>query len=169
MQLRLSNDILKRLNFNFGAGGVPGDCTDHVVGSILSGWRYDISSLNPEMRKDYEGHFAECAYCRGRQRLHRSIDVLLILLATCSALIFLLAFTLIHRLAAAGHTHSLLLHFHGIDIALSLQLFAIFGLLASIALWVLVAISTPAAQTITDYALEKLPEEVRQRMPKISA
>ena len=35
-------------------------CTDRVVGAILASWRYDISGISPEMRKDYEQHFAEC-------------------------------------------------------------------------------------------------------------
>ena len=34
------------------------ECVDPVVGKILAGWRYDISSLAPEMRGDYEEHFA---------------------------------------------------------------------------------------------------------------
>ena len=46
-------------------------CTDPVVGKILAGWRYDISGLAPEMRGDYEAHLAECEFCRSRQRLHR--------------------------------------------------------------------------------------------------
>src|ERR1035438_9621111 len=33
-------------------------CTDRVVGAILASWRYDISGISPEMRKDYEGHYA---------------------------------------------------------------------------------------------------------------
>ena len=33
-------------------------CVDPLVGKILAGWRYDISGLAPEMREDYEHHFA---------------------------------------------------------------------------------------------------------------
>ena len=33
-------------------------CIDPIVGKILAGWRYDISGLAPEMRGDYENHFA---------------------------------------------------------------------------------------------------------------
>jgi len=40
-----------------------------VVGGILASWRYDISGISPEMRKDYEQHFAECAHCSGRQEV----------------------------------------------------------------------------------------------------
>ncbi len=35
------------------------ECTDKVVGTILAGWRYDISGITPDMRRDYEQHFQE--------------------------------------------------------------------------------------------------------------
>src|SRR3989442_441847 len=35
-------------------------CIDPIGGKILAGWRYDISGLAPEMRGDYEEHFAAC-------------------------------------------------------------------------------------------------------------
>jgi len=60
-------------------------CNDPVVGRILAGWRYDISGLAAEMRGDYEDHFATCLHCKGKQRLHRTIDVGLIVVATISA------------------------------------------------------------------------------------
>ncbi len=53
-------------------------CIDQVVGDILSGWRYDISGLSPAMRVDYDQHLTECSHCRKRQRIARTIDVLLI-------------------------------------------------------------------------------------------
>ncbi|HZU45021.1 MAG TPA: hypothetical protein VE994_20250, partial [Terriglobales bacterium] len=62
-----------------------GKCVDQFVGNILASWRYDISGIAPEMRGDYERHFAECAYCRAKQRLHRTIDISLIILTTVSA------------------------------------------------------------------------------------
>src|SRR5579863_4462071 len=46
------------------------ECADPIVGKILAGWRYDISSLAPEMRGDYEQHLAACELCRSRQSLH---------------------------------------------------------------------------------------------------
>ncbi len=73
-------------------------CIDPIVGKILAGWRYDISGLAPEMRGDYESHFAGCEHCRSRQQIHRIIDVGLIGLASISAMIFLLAFGVIWRL-----------------------------------------------------------------------
>src|SRR5512136_1071548 len=105
-------------------------CTDKVVGGILAGWRYDISGLAPEMRGDYEAHFAECAHCRARQRLHRTIDIGLIVLTTISAGIFLVAFGAIYHF---DPKHAVLL-----------ELAALAGFLFSILVWVIVAIATPA-------------------------
>src|SRR3954452_22261943 len=73
-------------------------CTDRVVGDILSSWRYDISGLAPEMRVDYEPHLAECSRCHTRQRIHRAIDIGLIVIATISAGLFALAFGAIWKL-----------------------------------------------------------------------
>jgi len=70
-------------------------CIDPVVGKILAGWRYDISGITPEMRVDYEALLKSCELCRSRQRLHRTIDVALIVLASVSAMIFLLAYGVI--------------------------------------------------------------------------
>ena len=62
-------------------------CTDRVVGAILASWRYDISGISPEMRRDYESHFAECARCRARLKFHRSLDVTLaVLTSLCRSL-----------------------------------------------------------------------------------
>src|SRR5258708_33916573 len=75
------------------------ECVDSGVGKILAGWRYDISSLAAEMRGAYEEHFASCPRCHSHQRLHRGIDVGLIVLASVSAAVFLLAFGVIHHFA----------------------------------------------------------------------
>ena len=72
------------------------ECTDRVIGKILAGWRYDISGLAPEMRGDYVAHFEECAHCRSRRTIHRSIDIGLIILGTISAAMFLIAFGVVH-------------------------------------------------------------------------
>ena len=74
------------------------ECVDPIVGKILAGWRYDISGIAPEMRGDYEEHFDACERCRSRQRLHRTIDISLIALASLSAAVFLLAFGVIRHL-----------------------------------------------------------------------
>src|SRR5580658_5754424 len=77
-------------------------CTDRVVGDILSSWRYDISGITPEMRRDYEQHLVECAHCRSRQRLHRTVDVVLIGLSTVSIAAFLLGLAVIRGTAFAA-------------------------------------------------------------------
>src|SRR5580698_3822991 len=78
-------------------------CTDPIVGAILSGWRYDISSISPEMRTDYEQHLAECPHCRHRQHMARTIDVLLISVSSLSILAFLFAVVLTRRMELLSH------------------------------------------------------------------
>ena len=87
-------------------------CTDRVVGDILTSWRYDISGIAAEMRGDYEQHLAECAHCHGRQRIHRAIDIGLILIATMSLGMFLLAFGAIWKLEPR---HALILEVMGAE------------------------------------------------------
>ncbi|HKF05759.1 MAG TPA: hypothetical protein VKB49_25795 [Candidatus Sulfotelmatobacter sp.] len=134
-------------------------CVDPIVGKILAGWRYDISGLAPEMCGDYEEHFANCEYCRGRQRIHRLIDVGLIALASVSAGIFLLAFAVIHHLSPRH--------------AIWLEIAALAGFALSVLIWLGVAVATPAPVTVLDAAKEgarrvhdRLPAEIRQRLPE---
>jgi len=134
-------------------------CVDPVVGKILAGWRYDISSLAPEMRGDYEAHFAACEHCRSRQKLHRIIDVSLIVLASVSAGVFLLAFGVIHHFAPR---HSLIL-----------ELIALGGFALSALIWLIVAVATPAPIVMVDVARtgvrhvhDRLPAEIRERLPE---
>ena len=134
-------------------------CVDPIVGKILAGWRYDISGLAPEMRGDYESHFADCEHCRSRQQLHRIIDVGLIALASASAAVFLLAFAVIHYL---GPRH-----------AFWLEVGALAGFALSALIWLGVAVATPAPVTVLGAAKQgarkvhdRLPEEIRQRLPE---
>ncbi|MFT4114253.1 hypothetical protein [Silvibacterium sp.] len=119
------------------------NCTDPVIGDILSSWRYDISGISPEMRADYEGHFAECAHCRHRQRLHRTVDIALIAVSTLSILAFLLALAVIHHVEPLRNW-ALVMHLDHRNVALTLQMAAIAGLLFSMLCWVLIAITIPA-------------------------
>ena len=75
-------------------------CNDPVVGAILSGWRYDISGISPDLRVDYEAHLYNCAHCRKRQRVHRTWDVMLLAITTLSFAAFLLAAVVMHRVEA---------------------------------------------------------------------
>ena len=134
-------------------------CVDPIVGKILAGWRYDISGLAAEMRGDYEQHLAACERCRGRQRVHRMIDVGLIALASVSAGVFLLAFGVIRHF---GPRH-----------AFWLEIAALTGFALSALIWLVVAVATPVPVTVMDAAKQgarrvhdRLPEEIRQRLPE---
>ena len=134
-------------------------CVDPLVGKILAGWRYDISGIAPEMRGSYEDHFAACEHCRSRQRLHRTIDVSLIVLASVSAGMFLLAFGIIRHF---GPRH-----------AFWLELGALLGFALSALIWLIVAVATPAPMTVVDVAMvgarrvhDRLPAEIRDRLPE---
>ena len=134
-------------------------CVDPIVGKILAGWRYDISGLAAEMRGDYEQHLAACDRCRGRQRVHRIIDLGLIALASVSAGVFLLAFGVIRHF---GPRH-----------AFWLEIAALTGFALSALIWLVVAVATPVPVTVMDAAKQgarrvhdRLPEEIRQRLPE---
>ncbi len=127
--------------------GLPEGCNDQVVGDILSGWRYDLSSVAQATRGDYEAHLNSCFHCRARQRLHRTIDVVLLAVFTLSFFAFLLATAIIHR-APWGQTSLASLHTRHLSFALTLQTVAMGGLLFSLLMWVLVAIETPEPHLI---------------------
>jgi hypothetical protein len=134
-------------------------CVDRIVGKILAGWRYDISGLAPEMRGDYENHFASCDRCRSRQKMHRIIDVALIALASVSGGVFLLAFGVIRHF---GPRH-----------AFWLEVAALSGFVLSALIWLVVAVATPAPVTVLDAAMlgarkmhDRLPEQIRERLPE---
>ena len=134
-------------------------CVDPIIGKILAGWRYDISGLAPEMCGDYEQHFAECEHCRSRQRIHRTIDISLIALASISAALFLLAFGVIRHV---GPRH-----------AFWLELAALAGFALSAVIWLVVAVAPPAPVALVDVAKigarhvhDRLPPEIRKRVPE---
>ncbi len=134
-------------------------CIDPVVGKILAGWRYDISGLVPEMRGDYEEHFKACERCRRHQRIHRTIDIGLIALASVSAGVFLLAFGVIRHFEPR--------HTFWLEIA------ALAGFGMSALIWLIVAVATPAPMAVVDAARlgarhvhDHLPAEIRARLPE---
>ena len=148
------------------------ECTDQVVGDILSSWRYDISGISPEMRIDYEEHFGSCDHCRRRQRLHRTIDVALIGISTLSILAFVFALGVIHHIEPLRNWAHVI-HLEHRHVVMTLQGAAALGLLVSLVSWVLVAIATPAPVYITGVALaqarvlqERIPEEFGGRSPR---
>jgi hypothetical protein len=135
------------------------ECVDPIIGKILAGWRYDISGLAPEMCGDYDDHFTACEHCRSRQRLHRTIDIALIVLASVSAAVFLLAFGVIRHFEPR-HTFWL-------------ELAALGGFGLSALIWLVVAVATPAPMAMVDVAKigarhvhDRLPAEIRERLPE---
>ncbi len=134
-------------------------CVDRVAGDILAGWRYDISAIVPEMRGDYEAHFAACEYCRAKRRLHRTIDIALIVLAAMSAMVFLIVFAAIHHFEPR---HAFLL-----------ELAALGGFFVSMTVSLIVAVATPAPLVMVDAALpyarrvhDRLPENIKEKIPE---
>jgi hypothetical protein len=121
-------------------------CIDPIVGNILAGWRYDISGIAPEMCAGYEEHFAGCAHCRSRQRLHRTIDISLI---------------------------ALVIHYFGPRHAFLLEVAALCGCALSALIWLVVALATPApivmagaARLGARHVHDRLPLEIRERLPE---
>lgn len=138
-------------------------CTDPVVGDILAGWRYDISGLSPAMGRDYELHLSECSSCRRRQRVARTIDILLLSVSTLSILAFLLAAVVIHRveLVTHGGTLHVPIPLHQAHVvAISLEAIAITGLVFSTLLWVLVAVATPLPGFLGQLVQQRIPPHI---------
>jgi hypothetical protein len=134
-------------------------CIDPFVGHILAGWRYDITGLAPEMSGDYEAHLAECVQCRSRQKLHRTIDITLIALATVSAIVFVFAFAVIHHFSPP---HAILF-----------EIGSLCGFAFSALVWLIVAVATPAPLVVKDAAMlgarnlhDRLPEQLRECLPE---
>jgi len=154
-------------------------CNDQVVGAILSGWRYDISGISPELRVDYEAHLHGCSYCRRRQRIHRTVDVLLLAVTSLSFAAFLLAALVMHRLQAFSHITAVRLHLHDDAFAalshipasftVSLEAVAIAGVVVSMLLWTLVAIATPIPNMVATVFRERISPELRERLRKQAA
>ncbi len=142
--------------------GSDAGCSDQVVGDILSSWRYDTTAVPPAVRGAYQEHFAQCAHCRARQRLHRTVDLLLLSLFTVSVFIFLLATMILHRGPWAQVTFAEL-HMRHLSLALTLQSIAVVGLLFSVLMWILVAIATPAPSLIS-HTVQQRRLQARERV-----
>lgn len=145
-------------------------CTDPLIGNILAGWRYDISGLSPIMRKDYDQHLDECAHCRRRQHVARTIDVLLISVSSLSILAFLLAAAVLHRIESLAHLSSSLHgHVYHTPVTISLEAAAIGGVVISFMLWVLIAVATPIPALVSELLQQRLPSHIRERIMKNAA
>jgi hypothetical protein len=130
-------------------------CTDRVVGAILASWRYDISGISPEMRKDYESHFAECPHCRARQQFHRSLDVTLAVLTSLAVFFFLFALAVIRHIKPLEHVA---FNIFGLDIFDMYQMLvsaAIAGICFSLIAFLLVLTATPVPSYLGGIAAER--------------
>jgi len=154
-------------------------CNDQVIGAILSGWRYDISGISPDLRGDYEDHLKSCAHCRRRQHIHRTVDVLLLAAFSLTFAAFLLAALVMHRMEAMNHLLSLHVHLHNEgtvalsripdSITISLEVVACTGVFVSMLLLVLVAIATPIPTMVSTMIRERVSPELRDRLRKQAA
>ncbi len=141
-------------------------CTDPIVGAILSGWRYDISSISPEMRTDYEVHLVECSGCRRRQQKARLIDVMLITVTSLSVVAFLLAAVVLHRIELLRDLPAVHMRLHQMPATVTLYAVVIVGLIVSTIMWILVAVATPVPGYLTDVVTQRLPPDLKQRLAR---
>jgi hypothetical protein len=139
-------------------------CTDRVVGAILASWRYDISGISPEMRRDYESHFVECARCRARQKFHRSLDVTLAVLTSTAALFFLFALAVLKHIKPLEHVAFKVLGLDIFDMYHMLISAGIAGLCFSLIAMALVLMATPAPSYLGGIAAERA-RLIEQHLP----
>lgn len=130
-------------------------CTDPVVGAILASWRFDISGISPEMRRDYENHLAECARCTGRQRFHRSLDATLAVLTSLAAVFFLFALAVLKHIKPLEHVAFNILGLDSFDMYHMLISAGVAGLVFSVAAFALVLMATPAPSYLSGIAAER--------------
>lgn len=139
-------------------------CTDRVVGAILASWRYDISGISPEMRRDYEQHLVECTHCCGKQRFHRSLDGALAVLTSLSALFFLFALAVLKHIKPLEHVA---LNVLGLDISDMYHMLlsaGVAGLCFSVIALALVLMATPAPSHFGGMAVERA-KLLEERLP----
>lgn len=148
-------------------------CTDRVVGAILASWRYDISGISPEMRRDYESHFAECARCRARLKFHRSLDVTLAVLTSTAALFFLFALAVFEHIRPLEHVAFKVLGLDIFDMYHMLISAGIAGFCFSLIALALVLMATPAPSYLGGIAAERarlieehLPAAIKSLRPR---
>jgi hypothetical protein len=139
-------------------------CTDRVIGAILASWRYDISGIYPEMRKDYEHHFAECAHCSARQKFHRSLDATLAVLTSLAVFFFLFALAVLHHIKPLEHVAFKVFGLDIFDMYHMLVSAGIAGLCFSVMAFALVLMATPAPSYLGGIAAERA-RLIEERLP----
>jgi|ERR1019366_1307736 hypothetical protein len=139
-------------------------CTDRVVGAILASWRYDISGIYPEMRKDYEQHLTDCSRCRARQKFHRSLDVSLVVLTTLSVFFSLFALAVLKHIKPLEHVAFNVLGLDTFDTYHMLVSAAIAGVCFSVIAFVLVLTATPVPSYLGGIAAERA-KDLEKHLP----
>jgi hypothetical protein len=139
-------------------------CTDRVVGAILASWRYDISGISVEMRKDYEQHFTECARCSSRQKFHRTLDATLAILFSLAALFFFFALSVLKHIKPLEHVAFKILGLDVYDMYHMMVSAGIAGLVFSLIAFALVLMATPAPSYLSGIAAERA-RLLEQRLP----
>jgi Flp pilus assembly protein TadB len=140
-------------------------CNDHVVGAILASWRYDITGISPEMRKDYEQHFTDCPHCRARLKFHRGLDVTLAVLTSLAVVFFLFALAVIQHIKPLEHVAINILGLDISDMYHMLISAGVAGLVFSVCALALVLTATPAPSYLSDLASERR-KEIEERLPE---
>ncbi len=148
-------------------------CTDRVVGAILASWRYDISGIHPEMRKDYEHHLAECARCSARQKFHRSLDVTLVVLTSLSVAFSVFALAVLMHIRPLEHVAFNILGLDISDMFHMLVSAAVAGVGFSVVALALVLLATPVPSYLGGIAAERaklieehLPAAIKSLRPR---
>jgi hypothetical protein len=139
-------------------------CNDHVVGAILASWRYDISGISPEMRKDYVQHFADCGHCRSRLKFHRTLDVSLAILTSLAVIFFLFAIAVLEHIKPLEHVA---FNVFGLDMMSMYQMLvsaAIAGVCFSFIAFLLVLTATPVPTYLSGIAAERA-KSIEEHLP----
>ncbi|HTX76323.1 MAG TPA: hypothetical protein VMD29_08970 [Terracidiphilus sp.] len=139
-------------------------CNDQVVGAILASWRYDISGISPEMRRDYVQHFADCPHCRARLQFHRSLDVTLAVLTSLAVLFFLFALAVVKHIKPLEHVAFNILGLDIFDMYHMLLSAGVAGLIFSVIALALVLTATPASTYLGGIAAERA-KSIEEHLP----
>ncbi len=139
-------------------------CNDHVVGAILASWRYDISGISPEMRRDYEQHLVDCPHCRARLKFHRSLDATLAVLTSLAVIFFLFALAVLQHIKPLEHVAFNVFNLDPFDMYHMLLSAGFAGLIFSIIALALVLTATPAPTYLGGIAAERA-KSIEEHLP----
>jgi hypothetical protein len=139
-------------------------CNDRVVGAILASWRYDISGISPEMRRDYEQHLLDCMRCSARQKFHRSLDVSLFILTALSVFFSVFALAVLMHIKPLEHVAFNILGLDSFDMGHMLVSAAIAGVCFSVVAFALVLMATPVPTYLSGIAAERA-KLIEERLP----